>query len=104
MEPILIARKIFFLLLFTFFYSILRDKAGFTPLLRACARGSAKVVSLLVDSGADEFVETNNKSTALHQAAASGITFQFLLFLVLISLISQVMQQLWRKCCSTGFR
>lgn len=47
-------------------------KTGRTPLYYACFRKSKKLVSLLIDYGANVFHRDNFGQTAVHWAAASG--------------------------------
>ncbi|XP_063783291.1 cortactin-binding protein 2 [Pseudophryne corroboree] len=47
---------------------------GQTPLYLACKNGNYETVKLLLDSGADRSIATNNGWTPLHAAACSGST------------------------------
>ena len=49
-----------------------RDALGYTPLLRAADQANPKILTLLLDAGADLAAVDNSGSSALHLAAESG--------------------------------
>ena len=49
-----------------------RDALGYTPLLRAADQANPKILTLLLEAGADLAAADNSGSSALHLAAESG--------------------------------